>query len=56
MKREVTRIDIDGKFVRVEFPNGEVVTDDMSTAGDYICGAMIDGYDIILNGVKYRAK
>lgn len=53
MKKEVVYIDRVGFNARIQQPGFEPFTVPLHLMGEYIVEAMVNGYDIILNGVKY---
>lgn len=53
MDKKVLRIDFDGQKVRVLFPDGEYMNTRKCLLGNLIVNAMLEGCDVVLNGVKY---
>lgn len=53
MGKKVLRIDCDGQKVCVLFPDGEYMNTRKCLLGNLIVNAMFEGFDVVLNGVKY---
>lgn len=53
MDKKVLRVDCDGQKVRVLFPDGEYMNTRKCLLGNLMVNAMLEGCDVVLNGVKY---